>query len=125
MITAFIINFYCKIVILTLVQTSNESVCVSVLITIVLKTRRQFIIRWFGSPKMAPTKILFYSCQALVKRSVTLGGARGGAAGAEEAPPAPSLRRRPSSPTPPALLAPPRRPVLAANIQGNTFETTI
>ncbi|KOB59232.1 putative ubiquitin protein ligase E3 component n-recognin 4, partial [Operophtera brumata] len=56
------------------------------------------------------------SCQALVKRSVTLGGARG--AGAEDAPPAPSLRRRPSSPTPPTLLAMPRRPVLANNIQG-------
>ncbi|KAI8429562.1 hypothetical protein MSG28_000184 [Choristoneura fumiferana] len=55
------------------------------------------------------------SCQALVKRSVTLGGRSGGA---EEAPPAPSLRRRPSSPIPPALLAPPRRPVLASNIQG-------
>ncbi|XP_061716898.1 protein purity of essence isoform X2 [Cydia pomonella] len=55
------------------------------------------------------------SCQALVKRSVTLGGAR---SGGEEAPPAPSYRRRPSSPVPPALLAPPRRPVLAANIQG-------
>ncbi|KAI5633455.1 putative zinc finger in n-recognin (UBR box) domain-containing protein [Phthorimaea operculella] len=58
------------------------------------------------------------SCQALVKRSVTLGGARGAAGGNEETPPAPSLRRRPSSPTPPALLAPPRRPLLAANIQG-------
>ncbi|XP_052737360.1 protein purity of essence isoform X1 [Bicyclus anynana] len=58
------------------------------------------------------------SCQALVKRSATLGGARGGAGGSEETPPAPSLRRRPSSPTPPALLAPPRRPVLAHNIQG-------
>ncbi|KAJ0180973.1 hypothetical protein K1T71_003058 [Dendrolimus kikuchii] len=57
------------------------------------------------------------SCQALVKRSVTLGGA-GRSGGPEEAPPAPSLRRRPSSPTPPALLAPPRRPVLATNIQG-------
>ncbi|XP_047028788.1 protein purity of essence [Helicoverpa zea] len=56
------------------------------------------------------------SCQALVKRSVTLGGARG--AGTEEAAPAPSLRRRPSSPAPPAILAPPRRPVLASNIQG-------
>ncbi|KAG6463209.1 hypothetical protein O3G_MSEX013740 [Manduca sexta] len=56
------------------------------------------------------------SCQALVKRSVTLGGAARG--GAEESAPAPSLRRRPSSPSPPALLAPPRRPLLAANIQG-------
>nr|XP_049698342.1 E3 ubiquitin-protein ligase UBR4 isoform X2 [Helicoverpa armigera] len=56
------------------------------------------------------------SCQALVKRSVTLGGGRG--AGTEEAAPAPSLRRRPSSPAPPAILAPPRRPVLASNIQG-------
>ncbi|CAG4926444.1 unnamed protein product [Colias eurytheme] len=57
------------------------------------------------------------SCQALVKRSVTLGAGR--AAGAsEEAPPAPSLRRRPSSPTPPAFLAPPRRPLMAHNIQG-------
>ncbi|CAH0600763.1 unnamed protein product [Chrysodeixis includens] len=56
------------------------------------------------------------SCQALVKRSVTLGGARG--TGTEEAAPAPSLRRRPSSPAPPAILAPPRRPVLASNIQG-------
>ncbi|KAL0896018.1 hypothetical protein ABMA27_012006 [Loxostege sticticalis] len=60
------------------------------------------------------------SCQALVKRSVALGGARGAGSGpgAEEAAPAPSLRRRPSSPAPAALLAPPRRPVLAANIQG-------
>ncbi|XP_047533883.1 protein purity of essence isoform X2 [Vanessa atalanta] len=58
------------------------------------------------------------SCQALVKRSVTLGGARGATTGMEETPPAPSIRRRPSSPTPPALLAPPRRPVLAHNIQG-------
>ncbi|CAH2989845.1 unnamed protein product [Chilo suppressalis] len=60
------------------------------------------------------------SCQALVKRSVALGGSRGGASGtgAEEAAPAPSLRRRPSSPAPAALLAPPRRPVLASNIQG-------
>ncbi|XP_063828894.1 E3 ubiquitin-protein ligase UBR4 [Ostrinia nubilalis] len=60
------------------------------------------------------------SCQALVKRSVALGGARGAGsgAGAEEAAPAPSLRRRPSSPAPAALLAPPRRPVLATNIQG-------
>ncbi|CAH0722275.1 unnamed protein product, partial [Brenthis ino] len=58
------------------------------------------------------------SCQALVKRSVTLGGARGASAGAEETPPAPSIRRRPSSPTPPATYAPPRRPVLAHNIQG-------
>ncbi|KAJ2946624.1 hypothetical protein O0L34_g12681 [Tuta absoluta] len=58
------------------------------------------------------------SCQALVKRSVTLGGARGAAGGNEDTPPAPSLRRRPSSPTPPALLAPPRRPLLASNIQG-------
>ncbi|XP_069365949.1 E3 ubiquitin-protein ligase UBR4 isoform X13 [Maniola hyperantus] len=57
------------------------------------------------------------SCQALVKRSVTLGGARA-TGGSEETPPAPSIRRRPSSPTPPALLAPPRRPVLAHNIQG-------
>ncbi|XP_045509174.1 E3 ubiquitin-protein ligase UBR4 isoform X9 [Colias croceus] len=57
------------------------------------------------------------SCQALVKRSVTLGAGR--AAGAsEETPPAPSLRRRPSSPTPPAFLAPPRRPLMAHNIQG-------
>ncbi|XP_072935202.1 E3 ubiquitin-protein ligase UBR4 isoform X5 [Epargyreus clarus] len=56
------------------------------------------------------------SCQALVKRSATLGATRG--SGSEEAPPAPSLRRRPSSPTPPALLAPPRRPVLGMNIQG-------
>ncbi|CAB3259165.1 unnamed protein product [Arctia plantaginis] len=56
------------------------------------------------------------SCQALVKRSVTLGGARD--AGTEETTPAPSLRRRPSSPAPPAILAPPRRPVLASNIQG-------
>ncbi|XP_038209068.1 E3 ubiquitin-protein ligase UBR4 isoform X2 [Zerene cesonia] len=57
------------------------------------------------------------SCQALVKRSVTLGAGRT-AGTSEEAPPAPSLRRRPSSPTPPAFLAPPRRPVLAHNIQG-------
>ncbi|KAF9412274.1 hypothetical protein HW555_009165 [Spodoptera exigua] len=57
------------------------------------------------------------SCQALVKRSVTLGAARGN--GAEESAPAPSLRRRPSSPAPPAILAPPRRPVLASNIQGS------
>ncbi|CAG5041717.1 unnamed protein product [Parnassius apollo] len=56
------------------------------------------------------------SCQALVKRSATLGGAR--AAGGEESAPAPSLRRRPSSPTPPTYLAPPRRPALAHNIQG-------
>ncbi|XP_041973883.1 protein purity of essence isoform X2 [Aricia agestis] len=54
------------------------------------------------------------SCQALVKRSVTLGGKGTG----EENTPAPSLRRRPSSPAPPTLLAPPRRPVLAQNIQG-------
>lgn len=59
-----------------------------------------------------------YSCQALVKRSVTLGGARGASGGNEETPPAPSIRRRPSSPTPPAIYAPPRRPVLAHNIQG-------
>lgn len=58
-----------------------------------------------------------HSCQALVKRSVTLGGARNGT-GSEETPPAPSLRRRPSSPTPPAYLAPPRRPALSSNIQG-------
>ncbi|XP_068628453.1 E3 ubiquitin-protein ligase UBR4 isoform X2 [Battus philenor] len=57
------------------------------------------------------------SCQALVKRSVTLGGARNGN-GTEESQPAPSLRRRPSSPTPPAYLTPPRRPALANNIQG-------
>ncbi|XP_047525824.1 E3 ubiquitin-protein ligase UBR4 [Pieris napi] len=55
-----------------------------------------------------------FSCQALVKREKSSGGGRP----AEEAPPAPSLRRRPSSPTPAALLAPPRRPVLAHNIQG-------
>lgn len=64
-----------------------------------------------------------FSCQALVKRSVTLGGARGGSGGTEETPPAPSIRRRPSSPNPPALLAPPRRPVLAHNIQGNKIST--
>ncbi|XP_061383112.1 E3 ubiquitin-protein ligase UBR4 isoform X4 [Danaus plexippus] len=58
------------------------------------------------------------SCQALVKRSVTLGGARGAAGGSEDTPPAPSIRRRPSSPTPPALLAPPRRPLLAHYIHG-------
>ncbi|XP_060810461.1 E3 ubiquitin-protein ligase UBR4 isoform X2 [Amyelois transitella] len=58
------------------------------------------------------------SCQALVKRSVTLGGGRAGAGGAESPPPAPSLRRLASSPTPPAVLAQPRRPQLAANIQG-------
>lgn len=56
-----------------------------------------------------------------MKRSVTLGGARG--AGTEDTPPAPSLRRRPSSPTPPTLLAMPRRPVLANNIQGNITST--
>lgn len=60
----------------------------------------------------------FFSCQALVKRSVTLGGARGASGGNDETPPAPSIRRRPSSPTPPAIYAPPRRPVLAHNIQG-------
>ncbi|XP_013144239.1 PREDICTED: E3 ubiquitin-protein ligase UBR4 [Papilio polytes] len=53
------------------------------------------------------------SCQALVKRSVTLGGNR-----SDDSPPASSLRRLPSSPTPPAYLAPSRRPALAANIQG-------
>ncbi|CAH2243765.1 jg12683 [Pararge aegeria aegeria] len=58
------------------------------------------------------------SCQALVKRSVTLGGVRGATGGSEDTPPAPSIRRRPSSPTPPTLLSPPRRPVLAHNIQG-------
>ncbi|XP_026324095.1 E3 ubiquitin-protein ligase UBR4 isoform X3 [Hyposmocoma kahamanoa] len=58
------------------------------------------------------------SCQALVKRSVSLGANRSANGGTEETPPAPSLRRRPSSPTPPTLLAPPRRPVLASNIQG-------
>lgn len=58
---------------------------------------------------------IIFSCQALVKRSVTIGGGR---TGTEDAPPAPSLRRRPSSPTPPTLLAMPRRPVLANNIQG-------
>ncbi|XP_013166692.1 PREDICTED: E3 ubiquitin-protein ligase UBR4 isoform X4 [Papilio xuthus] len=52
------------------------------------------------------------SCQALVKRSVTLGGR------SDDSPPASSLRRLPSSPTPPAYLAPSRRPAIAANIQG-------
>lgn len=60
---------------------------------------------------------IYNSCQALVRRSITLGGA-GRDVGPNDTPPAPSLRRRPSSPTPPTLLAPPRRPLLATNIQG-------
>ncbi|VVD06116.1 unnamed protein product [Leptidea sinapis] len=59
----------------------------------------------------------YLSCQALERRSGALGaGARG--PGPHEAPPAPALRRRPSSPAPAALVAPPRRTVLAHNIQG-------